>query len=381
MIKTPRSLRTHIGIFGKTNAGKSTLLNKITDQKVSITSRIPGTTTDNVYKSMEIHNVGPVVFIDTPGYYDESELGKERLLNTKKAVEESDIGIFVFSDDRKADREILKELKKKGIPVIYMCRREYQPVLEEAERNRCIFFDLEEDNFLKELFREIEQAVKREEESITGSLVKEKDLVLLVMPQDIQAPKGRLILPQVQTIRELLDKKAVVISASVDNFIQSIEYMAQMPNLIITDSQCFSYVYEQKPEGVPLTSFSVLFSKYKGDIDYFMESTRVLSDFPENGKILIAEACTHPPMEEDIGRIKIPKLLKNRIRKNIEIDFVRGGDFSPEGYQLVIHCGACMFNRSHVVNRVEYCKEKGIPMTNYGIVLAYLNGILENIVY
>lgn len=381
MIKTPRSLRTHIGIFGKTNAGKSTLLNKITDQKVSITSRIPGTTTDNVYKSMEIHNVGPVVFIDTPGYYDESELGKERLLNTKKAVEESDIGIFVFSDDRKTDREILQELKKKEIPLIYMCRREYESALEETERDSCIFFDLEEDSFLKELFQELEQAVKREEESITGSLVKEKDLVLLVMPQDIQAPKGRLILPQVQTIRELLDKKAVVISASVDNFNQSIEYMAKRPNLIITDSQCFSYVYEQKPEGVPLTSFSVLFSKYKGDIDYFVESTQVLKDFPENGKILIAEACTHPPMEEDIGRIKIPKLIKSKIRKNIEIDFVRGGDFSPEGYQLVIHCGACMFNRRHVVNRVEYCKEKGIPMTNYGIVLAYLNGILENIVY
>lgn len=381
MIKTPRSLRTHIGIFGKTNAGKSTLLNKITDQKVSITSRIPGTTTDNVYKSMEIHNVGPVVFIDTPGYYDESELGKERLLNTKKAVEESDIGIFVFSDDRKTDREILQELKKKEIPLIYMCRREYESALEETERDSCIFFDLEEDSFLKELFQELEQAVKREEESITGSLVKEKDLVLLVMPQDIQAPKGRLILPQVQTIRELLDKKAVVISASVDNFTQAIEYMAKRPNLIITDSQCFSYVYEQKPEGVPLTSFSVLFSKYKGDIDYFVESTQVLKDFPENGKILIAEACTHPPMEEDIGRIKIPKLIKSKIRKNIEIDFVRGGDFSPEGYQLVIHCGACMFNRRHVVNRVEYCKEKGIPMTNYGIVLAYLNGILENIVY
>lgn len=381
MIKTPRSLRTHIGIFGKTNAGKSTLLNKITDQKVSITSRIPGTTTDNVYKSMEIHNVGPVMFIDTPGYYDESELGKERLLNTKKAVEESDIGIFVFSDDRKTDREILQELKKKEIPLIYMCRREYESALEETERDSCIFFDLEEDSFLKELFQELEQAVKREEESITGSLVKEKDLVLLVMPQDIQAPKGRLILPQVQTIRELLDKKAVVISASVDNFTQAIEYMAKRPNLIITDSQCFSYVYEQKPEGVPLTSFSVLFSKYKGDIDYFVESTQVLKDFPENGKILIAEACTHPPMEEDIGRIKIPKLIKSKIRKNIEIDFVRGGDFSPEGYQLVIHCGACMFNRRHVVNRVEYCKEKGIPMTNYGIVLAYLNGILENIVY
>lgn len=381
MIKTPRSLRTHIGIFGKTNAGKSTLLNKITDQKVSITSRIPGTTTDNVYKSMEIHNVGPVMFIDTPGYYDESELGKERLLNTKKAVEESDIGIFVFSDDRKTDREILQELKKKEIPLIYMCRREYESALEKTERDSCIFFDLEEDSFLKELFQELEQAVKREEESITGSLVKEKDLVLLVMPQDIQAPKGRLILPQVQTIRELLDKKAVVISASVDNFNQSIEYMAKRPNLIITDSQCFSYVYEQKPEGVPLTSFSVLFSKYKGDIDYFVESTQVLKDFPENGKILIAEACTHPPMEEDIGRIKIPKLIKSKIRKNIEIDFVRGGDFSPEGYQLVIHCGACMFNRRHVVNRVEYCKEKGIPMTNYGIVLAYLNGILENIVY
>ncbi|MDO5649101.1 MAG: [FeFe] hydrogenase H-cluster maturation GTPase HydF [Gallicola sp.] len=381
MIKTPRALRTHIGIFGKTNAGKSTLLNKITDQRVSITSSIPGTTTDNVYKTMELHNIGPVVFIDTPGFGDDTALGEERLKNTRRAIEESDIGIFIYSGDQKADKEILKDLWEKEIPLIYMARQDKKESFRSLENYDCIFFDIEEDTFLETLFQKLSLERQREDPTITGSLVKPGDLVLLVMPQDIQAPKGRLILPQVQTIREVLDKNAVVLSSTVDKFVDSLEYLSKKPNLIITDSQCFAYVYDHKPEEVPLTSFSVLFSKYKGDIEYFTEAVKVLEDFPNHGKILIAEACTHPPLEEDIGRVKIPALLRKKIRKDLEIDFIRGSDFFPEGYDLVIHCGACMFNRRHLVNRVEYCRQRGIPMTNYGIVIAFLNGILEKIVY
>lgn len=381
MIKTPRALRTHIGIFGKTNAGKSTLLNKITDQRVSITSSIPGTTTDNVYKTMELHNIGPVVFIDTPGFSDDTVLGKERLKNTRRAIEESDIGIFIYSDDQKADKEILKDLWEKEIPIIYMARQDKKESCKSLGNHDCIFFDIEEDTFLEKLFQKISLEMQREDPTITGSLVKPGDLVLLVMPQDIQAPKGRLILPQVQTIREVLDKNALVLSSTVDNFVDSLEYLSKKPNLIITDSQCFAYVHDHKPDEVPLTSFSVLFSKYKGDIEYFTQSVKVLADFPRHGKILIAEACTHPPLEEDIGRVKIPTLLRKKIRKDLEIDFIRGSDFFPEDYDLVIHCGACMFNRRHLVNRVEHCRQKGIPMTNYGIVIAFLNGILEKIVY
>ena len=217
--------------------------------------------------------------------------------------------------------------------------------------------------------------------SILGKLVKSGDIIMLVMPQDIQAPKGRLILPQVQTIRELLDRKCIVMSCTTDKLDETLRALANPPQLIITDSQVFKTVYEKKPEATKLTSFSVLFARYKGDIDYFIQGANTIEQLTESSKVLIAEACTHAPLKEDIGRVKIPRLLRTRIGSGLQIDIVSGTDFPQDlsGYDLIIHCGACMFNRKYVLNRVNSAKEQHIPMTNYGVTIAYLAGILDKI--
>lgn len=221
------------------------------------------------------------------------------------------------------------------------------------------------------------------QQSITGELVTENDLVLLVMPQDIQAPKGRLILPQVQTIRELLDKKCLVVTCTTDKFSATLQALARPPKLIITDSQVFKAIYEQKPKESELTSFSVLFAGYKGDIHYYVESAAVIERLTESSRVLIAEACTHAPLSEDIGRVKLPRLLRKRIGENLQIDMVAGTDLPQDltPYSLVIHCGACMFNRKYVLSRIERAREQHIPMTNYGVAIAFLNGILDQIKY
>lgn len=221
------------------------------------------------------------------------------------------------------------------------------------------------------------------QQNITGKLVTENDLVLLVMPQDIQAPKGRLILPQVQTIRELLDKKCLVMTCTTDKFSATLQALARPPKLIITDSQVFKAIYEQKPAESELTSFSVLFAGYKGDIHYYVESAAVIERLTESSRVLIAEACTHAPLSEDIGRVKLPRLLRKRIGENLQIDMVAGTDLPQDltPYSLVIHCGACMFNRKYVLSRIERAREQHIPMTNYGVAIAFLNGILDQIKY
>lgn len=385
MINTPNALRKHIGIFGKTNAGKSTLINLITDQNTSIVSEIKGTTTDAVTKAMEIHGLGPIVFIDTPGFDDNSILGEKRVEATKKAILKSDVGIFIFSGDLKSDLEFIKYLEKYKIKIIYAyaSKKEHDKAyLEKIGKYNPLKIDLKDPLIYKKVIARIKgELEEKEEESITSNLVKEGDLIMLVMPQDIQAPKGRLILPQVSTIRELLDKKCAVMSSTMDQFDLAISSLAKKPDLIITDSQCFKQVYDKKPKESMLTSFSVLFSAYKGDIKYFVESVKILEMLKSDARILIAEACTHPPLEEDIGRVKIPRMLKKRYGDGIKIDFVRGIDFNPQSYDLIIHCGACMFNRKHVLSRVQIAKEFDVPMTNYGVVIAYLQGILDKVVY
>ena len=217
--------------------------------------------------------------------------------------------------------------------------------------------------------------------SITGKLCSEGDLVLLVMPQDIQAPKGRLILPQVQTIRELLDKKCSVMSCTTDKMLTTLNHLSREPKLIITDSQVFSYVYENKPANSMLTSFSVLFAAYKGDLHYYTEGAKALDSLNENSRVLIAECCTHAPLSEDIGRVKIPRLLRKRVGENLKIDMVSGTDFPDDltGYDLIIQCGGCMFNRRYIMTRIDQAKEQKIPMTNYGVTIAHLTGILDKI--
>lgn len=391
---TPRSNRIHIALFGKRNSGKSSLINALTGQHVSVVSDVAGTTTDPVFKSMEIHGIGPCVFIDTAGFDDEGGLGELRVQQTRKALDRTDIAIMVCTSDN-LDDEIKWQsiIKEKNIPLIWVLNKsdllkspdEMMRSIEKKCGTVPILVSASEGKGIKDIRNAIIGKMPDETMSsgITGKLVEENDTVLLVMPQDIQAPKGRLILPQVQTIRELLDKKCLVFSCTTDKIEQMLKAMVHPPKLIITDSQVFKTVYDLKPAESRLTSFSVLFAQYKGDINYFIEGAKSISRLNKDSKVLIAEACTHAPLTEDIGREKIPAMLRKRFGNELSIDIVSGTDF-PEDlskYDLIIHCGSCMFNRKYVLNRIDKAKKQNIPMTNYGVTIAYMQGILDKIDY
>lgn len=374
--KTSLSERVYIGIFGKTNSGKSTLLNYLTGQDAAIVSPIEGTTTDPIRKAMEITDFGPVVFIDTAGIADKTQLGQERYEKTLAEIDKVDVFLYVLSPGD--DLKIIPKFKDK--PVIYLAMKvdtgEGSQILKDFAEKDPIGVDLSSTKSRDEIFGKIKDLYKKEDLTITKNLVKKGDMVVLVMPQDAAAPKDRLIKPQVMTIREIIDKGASAICTDLSNFETTIKSLNKI-DLIITDSQAFKEVYEKKPIDVKLTSFSVLFSAFKGDLEYFVESAQVLDGNIKN--ILIAEACSHPPVDEDIGSVKIPKLIK-KTHPAINIDFARGNDpINYEKYDLIIACGSCMFNRTHVLSRVEKAKEAGTPMTNYGIAIAKLNGILEKI--
>lgn len=391
---TPRANRIHIGLFGKRNSGKSSLINALTGQEVAVVSEYAGTTTDPVYKSMEIHGIGPCVFIDTAGLDDEGELGELRVRQTMRAMDRTDIALLVCTDaDVSREKQWKDMLAEKNIPVIVLLNK--SDLLEDPLATaRAIEQQLQQVPLIvsaahKSNIEDIRRALigKLPDETmstgITGRLVKENDVILLVMPQDIQAPKGRLILPQVQTLRELLDRKCIVSCCTTDKLQATLDALAQPPALIITDSQVFKTVYEQKPPESRLTSFSVLFAQYKGDIDYYLEGANAIDRLTEQSRVLIAEACTHAPLTEDIGRVKIPAMLRKRFGQGLTIDIVSGADF-PEDltpYQLVIHCGACMFNRKYVLQRIAQARKQQVPMTNYGVTIAYVQGILDKIDY
>ena len=392
--ETPRGTRLHIGLFGKRNSGKSSLVNALTNQQISVVSDIAGTTTDPVYKSMEIHGIGPVVFIDTAGFDDEGELGSKRISRTKNALDKTDIAILVFgARPDESDRQWVRDFNRQNTPFIPVINKtdiiENTAELEKEVVSLCtrdaVLVSAKTGEGIDALRNKLIGNVPDDfgDRTITGELCADGDLVLLVMPQDIQAPKGRLILPQVQTLRELLDKKCLVMSCTTDRLEQTLKAISKPPRLIITDSQVFKTVYEKKPPESRLTSFSTLFAKYKGDIDYFVESTRVLAGLNEGSKILIAEACTHVPLKEDIGREKLPRMLRARYGQGLRIENVNGQNFPDNlsDYDLVIQCGACMFNRRYVMSRVEKAKSQGVPMSNYGVVIAYLSGILDKIDY
>lgn len=403
LVHTPNANRLHIALFGKRNSGKSSLINALTGQDTALVSDTPGTTTDPVQKAMEIHGIGPCLFIDTPGFDDEGELGNRRIERTWKAVEKTDIALLLCAGGGSAEEtgepdfteelHWLEQLKAKNIPTILLINKAdirkntaslairiketfgSQPIPVSAKEKTGV--ELIRQAILEKLPEDFDQ------QSITGSLVTEGDLVLLVMPQDIQAPKGRLILPQVQTIRELLDKKCLIMSCTTDKLRETLQALSRPPKLIITDSQVFKTVYEQKPEESRLTSFSVLFAGYKGDIRYYVKSASAIGSLTESSRVLIAEACTHAPLSEDIGRVKLPHLLRKRIGEMLSIDIVAGTDFPQDltPYSLVIHCGACMFNRKYVLSRIERARLQNVPMTNYGVAIAFLNGILNQIEY
>lgn len=426
--------RTHIGIFGKRNAGKSSIINMLTNQEVSIVSPLPGTTTDPVTKPIEINGIGACVFIDTAGYDDAGEIGAMRVTKTKQVLQRCDISLFVIPTTIIDNREelnkaaewykLISERTARTIVVINefsensgdCCensggnsgvKREF----ENGKSSKCdLSIDIKTENYIKavsetilkgtkaeivivnarkgegkeELLRALGHIKERtEEHKIVTHLVKPGDVVLLVMPQDIQAPAGRLILPQVQTIRELLDDKCIVVSCTTENFKRTLTALVTPPSLIVTDSQAFKEVYENKPTESRLTSFSVLFAQWKGDINTFIQGAQALSTLNDSSRILIAEACSHAPLAEDIGREKIPALIHKTISKKIKIEIVSGHDWPEnlEEYDLIIHCGACMLSRQQVINRIKEAEKINKKITNYGVCIAYLNNILDKIIW
>ena len=383
MEQVSKGLRPHIVLAGPVNAGKSTLFNRLVGQTKALVSPEAGTTTDTVSQAFELPGFGAVVFVDTPGMGDTGTLGAARIEVAKRALREADLILFI-ADSGFECFSVIKSVSSAPILPVFVQKRPSGEDLKESDKiagGQPIV--LGED--LAPLYARIAVLLRASSPDtpvdLTGSLVKPGDVVLLVMPQDSEAPKGRLILPQVQTIRELLDKHCLVLSAQPSEMTAALSSLKEPPKLIITDSQKFAEVRQLTPPGVPLTSFSVLMSAYKGDLKKLIEGAARLDTLRGDGRVLIAEACAHAPNGEDIGTVKLPRLLRKRFGPGLEIDHVTGKDFPEDlsGYDLVIHCGACMFNRAHLLSRQAEAEAQGVPMTNYGIAIAGLLGILSDV--
>lgn len=388
MNSTPNANRKHIAIYGKTNAGKSSLINKLLGHEVSLVSEKEGTTTDPVQKAMELIPVGPVLFIDTAGFKDESRLGEIRTKRTLDILKRTDIAIYLFDAldiDLEEFNKIKRNFKKYNIPYIAVInqidklKNEELNLLKEKNKDYLFISSLTGEG-IEDLKGKLINILKEEEEElpIVGDLLPYNSKVIMVVPIDSEAPKGRIILPQVQCIRDCLDhgiKSYVVRDTELEAALKDIKDV----DLVITDSQAFKEVDKIVPSHIKLTSFSMLFARQKGDFEEFIKGAFKINSLNKNSKILIAESCTHNVSHEDIGRVKIPKLINKFVGEELSYEYSIFHDF-PEDidkYDLIIHCGACMINRKTVINRVNECKEKNVPITNYGIVLAYLNGILE----
>ncbi|NLJ84673.1 MAG: [FeFe] hydrogenase H-cluster maturation GTPase HydF [Halanaerobiaceae bacterium] len=388
MNKTPQANRIHIGIFGKRNVGKSSLLNAICGQQVSLVSPIQGTTTDPVKKAMELVPVGPVLFIDTAGLDDSGEVGKLRVEKTKQIMQEVDLALFVMDvndPDLELFNKIINEFKKLDITFLTVFNKIDTVGKEKIEELKtkfpgALFVSAKNPDKIQELKEALAGIIKEREErnSLIADLLPQNSKVILVIRIDEAAPKGRLILPQVQLIRDCLDhgiKCYVVRDSELESALNDIKGV----DLVITDSSIFKKVAEIVPESVPLTSFSILFARYKGNLHLLLEGIKKLEELPEEARILIAESCTHAVTCEDIGRVKIPALLNKHLKKKLTIDVASGQDFPQNitDYDLVIHCGACMLNKKAMVNRLKKCQEKGVAVTNYGMILAHFSGILQ----
>jgi [FeFe] hydrogenase H-cluster maturation GTPase HydF len=402
-MSTLKSMRLHIGIFGRTNVGKSSLLNKITNQEISIVSDIAGTTTDVVEKSMELLPIGPVRFIDTAGLDDESTLSSARIEKAYKALNRTDIAILVCDKKGFGNYEIslTRKFNDLKIPFIVLFNKidvdnfdfsqaemwkiaDIQGLsLDEIHKFTpyVLFTSLKNDKNvvikIKETLVKILPEDFINQPKIVGDLVAPKSTVVLVIPIDKEAPKGRIILPQVQVLRDLLDSSCKSLVVKESELKEALDEMKTPPALVVTDSQAFKQVAEIVPETVPLTSFSILFARLKGDLFAFASGAQAIENLKDGDKVLILESCTHHAIEDDIGRVKIPKLLKQKTKKNLIIDNISGHDFPDiSGYSLIIHCGACMTNRREVLSRILFANKKGVPITNYGIAISYCLGIL-----
>lgn len=393
MQDTPKGERLHIAIFGKRNAGKSSLINALTKQDVALVSDLPGTTTDPVYKAMEILPLGPVVLIDTAGLDDEGQLGLLRVEKSKAVLNKTDLAILVIdgqSELTEFDVKIFQEIKTKNIPIVVVVNK---IDLQKRIMTHSIVEQLGNDvvevstvtgagiELLKGLLIK-NTPEKWGEETLVGDIVKADDNVVLVVPIDSAAPKGRLILPQVQVLREILDNDANAIIAKENKLKEALANLKRPPSLVITDSQVFGEIESIVPEAIPFTSFSILFARYKGDLTTYINGVKALEKLAKNDKILIAEGCTHHRQKDDIGTVKIPKWLKEYTGVDLTFDWVSGGQYPANlaEYKLIIHCGACMLNRREVLYRNSIAKEQNVPIVNYGILIAYLKGILPRVI-
>ena len=392
MNTAPQSLRRHIAIFGRRNVGKSSLLNAITGQEVAIVSPEAGTTTDPVNRAMEILPLGPCLLIDTAGFDDEGSVGELRNERTHKVLDQADLALLVMdqTQDLSLEKKWLDELRRLEIPTVAVLNKmdatgDIEDSIEQINNTlgiKPVAVSAKNREGIDLLRKALAHAVGDDEEtSLTASLATAGDTVLLVMPQDPQAPKGRLILPQVQTIRDLLDKHCIVVGCSLETLEQSLATLHEPPALIITDSQVFSQVYAHKPEGSLLTSFSVLMAAAKGNIEILVEGARAIDSLTPQSRVLIAEACTHAPMSEDIGREKIPRMVRKKYGESITFDIHAGKDYPADlsRYDLIIHCGACMFNRRLMLSRIVRAQKQGVAITNYGLAIAQLQGILDKV--
>ena len=393
MTSVSRSNRYHIAVFGRRNVGKSSLVNCLAGQGVSIVSDVAGTTTDTVWKNIELPGIGAAVIADTAGFDDVGELGAMRVEATRKVLARADVALLLLDDavdGALPEQKWLDMMRRQQLPVVLVagkCDREGS--VERIRKLRAIFgdgviaFSSATGEGRDELLAQMALCYKSDEniDDITHSLVKTGDIVVLVMPQDASAPKGRIIQPQVQTLRNLLDNHCIPLCCAPEELPQLLQSLVVPPKLIITDSQVFAQVEKLTPPGTRLTSFSVLMARHKGDVDAFLGGAKALLALPPTARVLIAEACSHIPQNEDIGRVKLPRLLRSKLGDGLVVDVVGGNDFPDEltGYDIVIHCGACMFNRRTVMSRVRQAKAQGVPITNYGIAIAALSGILEKI--
>ncbi|MCO8194093.1 MULTISPECIES: [FeFe] hydrogenase H-cluster maturation GTPase HydF [Anaerofustis] len=383
--ETPKANRIHIGIFGRRNAGKSSIINAITGQELAIVSDVKGTTTDPVSKSMELLPLGPVTIIDTPGLDDEGMLGKKRIEKAYQVLNKTDIALLIVDSSlglSSEDEEILSLIKDKNIPYLVVMNKSDLIETKIEDENYIYVSTVTKENIneLKELIGKI--APKESEKVIVSDLINPSDKVILVIPIDKAAPKGRLILPQQQTIRDILDKGAVAIMCKEDELKDTISLMKEKPKLVITDSQAFKRVDLDTPKDIPLTSFSILFARYKGEIDILLKGVRKVKELKDGDIVLISEGCTHHRQCGDIGSEKIPKLLKKFTNKDLKFEFSSGTEFPKnlDKYALVVHCGGCMLNEKEMKHRISYTNNQGLEIVNYGILLAYLNGILQRAV-
>ena len=386
-MKALKSMRLHIGIFGKTNVGKSSLLNKISNQSVSIVSDVAGTTTDVVEKSMELLPVGPVTFLDTAGLDDKTDLAEKRIEKTMKIVNRCDVAVVVcdYNGIDDYEKNLIEKFEELKIPYLIVVNKSDVKEIKLSGYENILYTSTVSDKDIVFKFKEALVRLLPDDfintPKIAGDLVPEKSTIILVVPIDKEAPKGRLILPQVQTIRDLLDSNCMPYVVKETELKDALDNLKTPPALVITDSQAFKKVAEIVPENIPLTSFSILFARLKGDLKEFVNGAEAIANLNDGDRVLILESCSHHAIDDDIGRVKIPNLLRQKTGKDLKIEHYSGHDFPDiTPYKLIIHCGACMTNRREVLSRILVANNKNIPITNYGIVISYCLGILPRAV-